>query len=59
MARAGGKGQCQVRISRSGSKGNVKWKQLGQVRMVRSCKNDNVKCDGLAMVARGISSDNG
>ena len=27
--------------------------------MVRSCKNDNVKCDGLAMVARGISSDNG
>ena len=31
----------------------------GQVRMVRSCKNDNVKCDGLAMVARGISSDNG
>ena len=27
--------------------------------MVRSVEDDNVKCDGLAMVARGLSSDNG
>ena len=43
----------------SGGKGNVKREQLDEVRMVRSGENDNVKCDGLAMVARGISSDNG
>ena len=29
------------------------------MRMVRLGENDNVKCDGLAMLARGISSDNG
>ena len=29
------------------------------MRMVGLGENDNVKCDGLAMVARGISSDNG
>ena len=43
----------EVRMARTNGKGNVKWEQLGQVKMVRLGEIDNFKCDGLAMVASG------
>ena len=45
----------------SSENGLVKLEWQRQVRRARSAENDNVKCDRLALLSRGISSpsDNG